>query len=87
MSNTTTTAPTITYSRDEKIARLQQMIDEKRHVCLTINHRKSYGYIYGYLERTKDEMFKISGNEGLSYTIFPFEDVDAVGSTCIWLRY
>ena len=85
MSNTNT-EPTISYTSNVMSTRLQQMIDEKRHVCLTINRRMSYGYIYGYLERVKGTSFKISGKEGLSYAVFQFEDVEAVGSTCIWLK-
>ena len=76
------------YSREEKVSRLQQMIDGKRGVFLTIDHRKSHGYIYGFLQRAKDEMFKVSSDDvGLSYIIFPFDDVEAVGLNSIYLRF
>lgn len=84
MSNTNT-EPTISYTSNVMSTRLQQMIDEKRHVCLNIKCLKSYAFIYGYLER-KEEMFRINSDGVLTFAMFSFEDIDAVGSTNIWLK-
>lgn len=90
MNTTTTltlTPPTIVYSRDLKIARLKEMISEKRTICTVINHLKSHSNVYGLLERCDDETFKVMSKDNLSYSTFRFEDIEAVGNTCIWLHY
>lgn len=82
MSNTTD----ITYTPTEIETRIDAMITEKRTVFLIITHRRSVSYSYGTLERRLDGFFRCESPDGLSYAHFHRDDIEATGTTCIWLK-
>ena len=85
MSNTTDTSH-ITFVPTEIETRIDAMITEKRTVFLIITHRRSVSYSYGTLEQRLDGFFLCESPDGLSYVYFHRDDIEATGTTCIWLK-